>query len=94
MTHYAETDYGFEYGAAEIIRVCSDDKNGWIVLQVKTPKARLQVYVTKTGKMTLYGKGFTVKEQQQPASDGGEYRCPHCGSDNPGTEPECPECGR
>lgn len=31
---------------------------------------------------------------QQPARDGGEYRCPHCGSDNPGTEPECPECGR
>lgn len=72
MAHYAETDYGFEYGAAEITRVCSDDKKGWIVLQVETPKARLQVYVTKTGKMTLYGKGFTVKKQQQPASDGGE----------------------
>ena len=51
--HYAETQFGFEYGAAKINRCCSDEKKGWVVLTVETPKERLQIYVTKTGKVRV-----------------------------------------
>lgn len=55
--NYAPTQFGFNYGAATVERLCSDDKKGWIVLGVKTPKLighGLQIYVTKTGKVRVY----------------------------------------
>jgi len=53
------TDYGFNFGSAEIERCCSDDKKGWVVIMLKTPKHPngLQIYVTKTGKVRIFGKG-------------------------------------
>lgn len=53
--HFREDKYGFEYGAAKIIRLCSDEKAGWIAIEVATPKQNIQVYVTKTGKIRVYG---------------------------------------
>lgn len=55
--HYKETEYGFQYGAAEVTRICSDEKKGWVVLGVKTPKQDIQVYVTKTGKIRIHENG-------------------------------------
>lgn len=55
--HYAENAFGFDYGAAEVQRVCSDAAKGWVVLSIHTPKSRLQVYVTKTGKVRVYKDG-------------------------------------
>lgn len=56
--HYAETKYGFEWGAAVIERCFSDDKNGWVTLLLKTPKHEhgLQIYVTKTGKVRIHSE--------------------------------------
>jgi len=54
---YEEILYGFKYGAAEVTRLTSDDKKGWVVLQVKTPKTEIQIYVTKTGKVRIYKDG-------------------------------------
>jgi hypothetical protein len=51
---YAETEYGFNYGAAEVTRLTSDDKKGWVLLGVATPKQFLQIYVTKTGKVRVF----------------------------------------
>jgi len=51
--HFRPTTYGFEYGSAKIERLASDSKQGWVVIEIRTPKAMLQVYVTKTGKMRL-----------------------------------------
>lgn len=50
------TPFGFNYGAAEITRTCSDDKKGWVMLIVRTPKQDLQIYVTKTGKVRVHDK--------------------------------------
>ena len=54
--HYAETKYGFEYGAAAIERCMSDEKKGWVVLRLITPKhpGGFQLYITKTGKIRVY----------------------------------------
>ena len=57
MPHYRETRYGFEYGSAKITRLFSDDKKGWVTLEVKTPKQEIQIYVTRTGKIRVHGKG-------------------------------------
>lgn len=46
--------YGFIYGAAEITRIASDEKRGWVVLEIKTPKQNLQLHITKTGKINVY----------------------------------------
>lgn len=53
---YEETKFGFNYGAAEIERCCSDEKKGWVVLRIKTPREDLQIYVTKTGKVRVHNK--------------------------------------
>lgn len=51
---YEETQYGFNYGPIEIERVCSDEEKGSVVILLRTKKQRVQVYVTKTGKIKLY----------------------------------------
>jgi hypothetical protein len=57
MNHYAETKYGFQWGAADVSRCFSDDKKGWVTLLLKTPKHKngIQIYVTKTGKVRVHG---------------------------------------
>jgi len=54
---YEETQYGFNYGAAEVSRACSDSERGWVAIRITTPKTDLQVYVTKTGKVRVYTWG-------------------------------------
>ena len=51
--HFKPDQYGFAYGAAHVQRIHSDEKRGWVMIEIRTPKAALQVYVTKTGKMRL-----------------------------------------
>ena len=48
------TSCGFNYGAAKISAVCSDEKKGWVIVDVTTPKKSFQVYVTKTGKIRVF----------------------------------------
>ncbi len=60
--HYREIKYGFEYGAAVIQRTCSDERKGWVLFEVRTPKRTLSVYVTKTGKVRVYYDDVTRKE--------------------------------
>jgi hypothetical protein len=56
MPYYEENPYGFCYGGAEIVRVCSDEKKGWVVLQLKTRKELFNIYVTKTGKVRIHSE--------------------------------------
>lgn len=51
--HFELDQYGFEWGSAHVQRIASDEKRGWVVIDIRTPKAALQVYVTKTGRMRL-----------------------------------------
>lgn len=55
---YEETQYGFNYGAAEITRMFSDDDKGWVTIGCRTPKHKgqegIQIYVTKTGKVRIH----------------------------------------
>lgn len=46
---FEETAYGFKWGAADVCRIASVDKRGWVVIGVTTPRHRLELYVTKTG---------------------------------------------
>jgi hypothetical protein len=52
--HYAETRYGFDWGAAQIERCFSDHRRGWVTLRVITKKHDLQIYVTKSGKVRVH----------------------------------------
>jgi hypothetical protein len=52
--NYNAIPYGFEYGAVKVTRCMSDEKKGWVVIMIETPKASIQVYVTKTGKVRVY----------------------------------------
>lgn len=53
------TEYGFQFGAALVER-CLEVGKGAVVVSVKTPKHKLDVYVTKTGKMRVYFGGMEV----------------------------------
>ena len=57
--HYKETKYGFEYGAAKITRMFSDEKAGWVTIGIETNKYPhgIQIYVTKTGKVRIHSEG-------------------------------------
>lgn len=61
---YEETPFGFNYGAAEVTRCVSDEKKGWVVIQIETPKKdqRIGIYVTKTGKVRVYKNGKELTE--------------------------------
>jgi len=55
--NYKETEYGFEFGAAKVSRLVSDEKKGWVVIGIETPKHKdncIQIYVTKTGKVRVH----------------------------------------
>jgi hypothetical protein len=69
--HYKETEYGFEWGAENVIRHCSDEKEGWVILGIETPKHKkgVEIYVTRTGKVRIY-------------SDDGEWIAPKAGGRN------------
>ena len=58
------TQYGFTYGPATIQRTCSDEKAGWVLMILKTARHPdgIQLYVTKTGKVRVFGK----EEWKQP----------------------------
>lgn len=45
------TDYGFNYGAAEVRRLTK--VRGTAVIEVKTPKQTIMIYVTKTGQIRV-----------------------------------------
>ena len=47
---------GFEWGPVLVTRVAKDTKKGWVVVELKSQKDRVQVYVTKTGKIRVYNK--------------------------------------
>ena len=53
------TEYGFQFGSALVER-CMEVGKGAVVVSVKTPKHKLDVYVTKTGKMRVYFGGLEV----------------------------------
>ena len=63
------TQYGFEWGAASIVRGFSDEKKGWVTMILTTsrhPKG-LQIYVTKTGKVRIHSETVEWKPSKEEA---------------------------
>lgn len=54
------TEHGFKFGAADVSAACSDERRGWTMTMIRTPKSRIDVYVTKTGRTRIYVNGFEV----------------------------------
>lgn len=54
---FEETRFGFNYGPAIVERICHDEKKGWTVIGIFTPKHKdgdfLNIYITKTGKIRI-----------------------------------------
>jgi hypothetical protein len=67
------TAYGFQFGALLVERMCSDEKKGWTMLSLRTPKGEVQVYVTRTGKVRFFKPGvgeFELTPKTDPAPVG------------------------
>ena len=58
----SNTQFGFQFGVAEVTRLMSDVKKGWVYIGVKSPKPQqsLEIYVTKTGKTRVYKNGVEL----------------------------------
>jgi len=60
--HYKETEFGFEYGDAEIRRLFSDEEDGCVTIGISSSKRKhtehdcFQIYVTKTGEIRVFTK--------------------------------------
>ena len=63
--YFEETQYGFNWGAASITRICSDNKKKWILFEVTTPKISVQIYVTKTGKVRIFSQGEWIPPKKE-----------------------------
>jgi len=67
MIHFQETRYGFEYGAATIERCLHDEKRGFVVITLLTPKynyqkeSQIDIRITKTGRVIIYCEDKTIK---------------------------------
>jgi len=53
------TPYGFEWGAANVLR-CFEHE-GRVCMKVDTPRASLEIYVTKTGLIRVWKDGKELK---------------------------------
>lgn len=59
--HFADTKFGFEWGAAKVTRMMSDDRG--VVIGLETPRTKrkdgvlnpIQIYITPTGKVRVHG---------------------------------------
>jgi len=49
-----QTEYGFQWGEATVTRLFSDEQKGCVTIGVESPKEKLQIYVTKTGKIRVH----------------------------------------
>jgi len=59
------TEFGFEWGAANVRRLFSRD--GWVTIGIDAGKNSLQIYVTKTGKIRIHDEnGEWKKPAKQP----------------------------
>ena len=54
MIHYKETLPGFEFGSLTINRIAHNEKKGWVLIEVTTPKGWIVINATKTGKITVH----------------------------------------
>ena len=50
------TDHGFEWDSVSVNRLWAENQKGRKVLGVTTPKQDISIYITKTGKVGVYGK--------------------------------------
>ena len=66
------TEFGFNWGTAEVTRLFSDEAKGWVTIGIKTPKGEIQVYVTKTGKIRVHDKSGA---EWKPIAQGGASEC-------------------
>lgn len=56
MVDFKEIDCGFKYGSVEVTRTAHDERKGWVVLNIKSPKIEIQIYATKTGEIRIFKK--------------------------------------
>lgn len=64
--HFRQTDYGFEFGAAIVTRACSMPY-GTVIVSITTPRLKigLDIYVTKTGKVRVFGETTEWKPESK-----------------------------
>lgn len=68
-----DTQYGFEWGPARVVRLFDGGKEGWVVLGIETPRHNghntVQVYVTKTGKVRVFDSRGEWRPDEPTISD-------------------------
>jgi hypothetical protein len=62
-----QTQYGFEWGAANIERCFCDEKKGWVTMFLKTKRYPhgIQIYVTKTGQVRFLSHDGEWKKEKK-----------------------------
>lgn len=60
---FEETRYGFRWGSLEVERLVSDYRGrGTVMIGVKSPRHRVEVYGTRTGQVRVWLDGKEMKE--------------------------------
>lgn len=61
---YEITQFGFNWGAAVIERLCDNEKTGSVCLSIRAGENMLSIYVTKSGKFRVFDEktGKELKE--------------------------------
>lgn len=51
-----KTKHGFEWGDAKVKRLWACEKRGCVMLALTTSKRKIEIYITKTGKVRIWSK--------------------------------------
>lgn len=51
-----QTDFGFQWGPAQVVRICCDERLGWVAIEVKSKKEIIDLVVLKGGKIKVTRK--------------------------------------
>ena len=62
------TEFGFDWGMAKVLRLFSDETKGCVTVGVETPRGKLQINVSKTGKIRVHDKSGA---EWKPIAQGG-----------------------
>lgn len=50
---YEDIRFGFIWGPVQVSRICEDEKQGWVVLTLKTKREEIEFRVTAAGRFIV-----------------------------------------
>lgn len=66
MPEFKLTEFGFDWGPMKFTRIATNERQGWVLAEVKTRKGVINILISKSGKIRVMdSKGEWVREEKE-----------------------------